>query len=351
MGNLYLFWKRLQAVTGAARRWESRTLPVLPKTINWGALHVTPSPAFKSSSSMKNPAQTQRAATPRAARGPAPVAVSAERGRGRGLGRSRLPCSRGCGGRAVFGRTGRLQAPPARPPEHKRWPRVTPLRRCSQPAAARRGCRRRRRRLLPPTPRHPAPRSRCTAPARPASAAGGAATARCRCRYHAAAPGFSRGTHRAASAAAPARHGAEPRCQPNVRRCSGPQSCRRLLATCARPRSAARPGSASPLLAAPGLIFCSSLAAVVGLLPPGQLLFCTALSPFPAISNLHALSFLRYRLILVWRRFAVLSQAHSCGWMKFIATQVIAGNLHLRELEDINQKKKRGGEGGQAASI
>lgn len=120
MSNLYLFWKRLQAVTGAARRWESRTLPALPKTINWGALHVTPSPAFKSSSSMKNPSQTQRAATPRAARGPAPVAVSAERGRGRGLGRSRLPCSRGCGGRAVFGRTGRLQAPPARPPEHKR---------------------------------------------------------------------------------------------------------------------------------------------------------------------------------------------------------------------------------------
>lgn len=106
-----------------------------------------------------------------------------------------------------------------------------------------------------------------------------------------------------------------PRWQPNPPRCSAPRELLKAPAsTCARLRSAARASSASPLLAAPGLIFWRSLAPVLGLLPPRQLVFCTALSPFPAISNLHALSFLRYRLILVWRRrFAIFSHAHSCG--------------------------------------
>lgn len=52
----------------------------------------------------------------------------------------------------------------------------------------------------------------------------------------------------------------------------------------------ARASSASPLLTAPGLIFHRSAASVWGRLPPRHLVLCTALSPFPAISNLHALS-------------------------------------------------------------
>lgn len=41
--------------------------------------------------------------------------------------------------------------------------------------------------------------------------------------------------------------------------------------------------------------------------------------PIGAISNLHACSFL-YRLILVWQeKIAVISRAHSCGRLKFIA--------------------------------
>lgn len=264
----------------------------------------------------KNRAQPERAATFRAARGTARVAVPTEQGQGRGLGRSRFPCPRGCGGRAAFGRTGRLQAPPARAQ------RMT----ASYPAAAAFPARRGTEGSPPPPadpgqPRAPVPRPRCTAPARPASAAGGAATARSLARTHAGADTMrqlpaSPGVLTAPPASPPQPGTApSPRCQPNLRRCSAPPELPQApVSTCARPRSAARAGSASPLLAAPGLIFCSSLAAVVGLLPPRQLLFCTALSPFPAISNLHALSFLRYRLILVWRRrFAILSHAHSCG--------------------------------------
>ncbi|XP_065526483.1 sterile alpha motif domain-containing protein 1-like [Lathamus discolor] len=106
-----------------------------------------------------------------------------------------------------------------------------------------------------------------------------------------------------------------PRRQANPRRCSAPlELLQAPVSTCARLRAAGRASSASPLPAAPGLILCRSVAPAAGLLSRGQVVCCTALSPFPAISNLHALSFLRYRLILVWRRrLAILSQAHSCG--------------------------------------
>ncbi|XP_032553926.1 translation initiation factor IF-2-like [Chiroxiphia lanceolata] len=126
-------------------------------------------------------------------------------------------------------------------------------------------------------------------PALRAFAAGGPCPLPSRCGCGAAAPGSSRGTHRAGL-----RQRRRP-CPPRRRALAvSPARAPRAAAvsTCARPRSA------SPLLAAPGLIFHWSAALVWGPLPPGRLVFCTALSPFPAISNLHALSFLRYRLIL-----------------------------------------------------
>lgn len=133
----------------------------------------------------------------------------------------------------------------------------------------------------------------------------------CRCRCRAVAPGSSRGTHRSGlrRPCAPRRPAPPP---PRPRGCSGspgmPRSGVHLPGPARRPRLSLAP------LASLGLIVHRSAAPTWGRLPPGQPVLCTALSPFSAISNLHALSFLRYRLILVWRsRFAILSHAHSCG--------------------------------------
>lgn len=249
-------------------------------------------------------------AQPRLSRGPGPGP-----GRGLGLGPRGLRRGRRSGG-------GAAAAPPARPPSTKD---DRELPRCGSRAPGPPHL----RGAAAPGPGSPAPGQPGTAQSRTAQPR----TARlCRRRrgrsafpsrsgaaavWRLPAPPEVLTASSSANAGVPERLGTESRCQPNLRRCSAPRDPGAAAGSGVHLRPAplsARAGSASPLLTTLGLIFHKSAAPVWGLLLPRQLVLCTALSPFSAISNLHALSFLRYRLILVWQsRFAILSHAHSCG--------------------------------------
>lgn len=279
-----------------------------PKTTASGASHATPSQHSRSVHLCE--AELGRSGRHRPARGAAPapaqqrLPLSPGPGRGRGFGPRGLRRGRRSGGgtaRRAQRMTASYPAAAAELPAPRASERPPPpapgAPRRGQPGTARdspaRLCRRRR--------------GRSAFPSR--SGAGAAAV-----RWLPAPPEVLTASG-STSAAVPARLGAQRRCQPEPRRCSGIPGAAAGSGVHLRPAPlSARASSASPLLASLGLIFHRSAAPIWGRLPPRQLVFCTALSPFSAISNLHALSFLRYRLILVWRsRFAILSHAHSCG--------------------------------------
>lgn len=283
--------------------------------------------ALQFGSPMRSRAGAGTAATARAAglpQGQLSRGSPAGRGRGGGSGSARG----GCGGAGRRGRLLEAARPRHRPPA-RRAQRMT----ASYPAAAA-ALPGRRISEGPPPPVPAAPRR--DSPGQPRTAQSRTAQPRkarlCRRRrgrsafpsrsgaaavWRLPAPPEVLTASSSANAGVPERLGTESRCQPNLRSCSAPRDPGAAAGSGVHLRPAplsARAGSASPLLTTLGLIFHKSAAPVWGLLLPRQLVLCTALSPFSAISNLHALSFLRYRLILVWQsRFAILSHAHSCG--------------------------------------